>query len=111
MAQKLIDEAVEPVEPDSQLHHVLWNSLGGSASLPEPQIVKLELEPDDRILLCSDGLTKHVSDAEILGVLATSEPNAAKCEKLVQLTIAGGGSDNVTVVIATLFAPSAGGAP
>ncbi len=100
LAQKVLDEAAEAVDHDSQLHHVLWNSLGGSEKLPEPQIVKLELKLGDRLLLCSDGLTKHVNDQQILQVLSGPEPNAAKCGTLVALANASGGSDNVTVLVA-----------
>jgi serine/threonine protein phosphatase PrpC len=106
LAQKVLDDAVESVPPDSQLHHLLWNSLGGSKSLPEPQIVKLDLKPGDRLLLCSDGLTKHVSDPEILLALSTGEPNATQCARLIELANAGGGSDNVTVLVATVPLPT-----
>jgi serine/threonine protein phosphatase PrpC len=101
VAQKILDEAVEQVAPDSHLHHLLWNSLGGSKSLPEPQIVELGLELGDRLLLCSDGLTKHVSDPEILAALSTGETNTAQCARLIELANLGGGSDNVTVLVAT----------
>ena len=100
MAQKVAEEASEPVDPGSDMHHVLWNSLGGARALPEPQIVRLVLGVGDRLLLCSDGLTKHVSDVEILSVLSQGESNAASCARLVGLANAGGGSDNVTVLVA-----------
>lgn len=100
MAQKVHDEAAESVDPASELHHVLWNSLGGTGRLPEPQIVKLELRPGDRLLLCSDGLTKHVSDQEILNVLGSTAANTEQCSRLIELANAGGGSDNVTVLVA-----------
>jgi protein phosphatase len=99
VAQKVTDETAEPVDPASELHHVLWNSLGGVATLPEPQIVKLKLEHNDRLLFCSDGLTKHVSDQQILATL-TSGANLAVCERLIALANEAGGSDNVTVLVA-----------
>src|SRR6185503_882256 len=91
---------VEPVEPGSELHHVLWNSLGGSSALPEPQILKLDLKLGDRLLLCSDGLTKHLPDTEILAELSLGESSLACCAKLVDRANAAGGSDNVTVLVA-----------
>jgi len=99
MAQKEEEATNEPVDPASELHDVLWNSLGGSSELPEPQIVKLKLELNDRLLLCSDGLTKHVSDAQILETLAAGA-NTAVCERLIALANEAGGSDNVTVIVA-----------
>ena len=101
VAQMVLASAAEPVHVASQLHHTLWNSLGGSAELPKPEISKLELELGDVLLLCSDGLTKHVTDEEIRTLLSTDEPNAARCAKLVERANSGGGSDNVTVVVAT----------
>jgi len=102
LAQRVVDEATEPVVPSPELHNVLWNSLGGSKGLPEPQIVELTLRPDDRLLLCSDGLTKHVADPQILAALSTHEPSTAQCAQLIALANAAGGSDNVTVVVANV---------
>jgi PPM family protein phosphatase len=101
VAQMVAETAPEPIDPASHLHHILWNSLGGNDQLPKPEIAKLGLELGDVLLLCSDGLTKHVSDPQIAALLAADEPNAARCAKLVGRANAEGGSDNVTVVIAT----------
>jgi PPM family protein phosphatase len=101
MAQKFAEDAGEPVEPTSNLHHVLWNCLGGSENLPKPDMLKLGLELGDTLLLCSDGLTKHVTDEAIAAALSANEPNAVRCAKLVERANAAGGTDNVTVVIAS----------
>jgi protein phosphatase len=101
VAQQIAEFSPEPVDPASTFHNMLWNSLGGSEQLPKPQVVKAQLDAGDLLLLCSDGLTKHVTDAEIAGVLASPEPNAARCARLVDRANAAGGTDNVTVVIAT----------
>jgi PPM family protein phosphatase len=106
MAQKFADDAGKPVDPASNLHHVLWNSLGGSEVLPKPDILKLGLELGDRLLLCSDGLTKHVNDEEIAAALASDEPLATRCARLVERANAAGGTDNVTVVIANPRPPA-----
>jgi PPM family protein phosphatase len=100
LARAIEEDGVGPVGPLSQLHHILWNSLGGNRQVPKPQIAKLDLELGDLLLLCSDGLTKHVGDAELAALLSTSESSASCCAKLVERAIAAGGSDNVTVVIA-----------
>ena len=100
IAQQLADRG-EQMPPASEWHNVLWNSLGGDESVPQPQIVKTRLEPGDSLLLCSDGLTKHVDDAAISAVLSATANNAERCQRLVDLANQNGGSDNVTVVIAT----------
>jgi serine/threonine protein phosphatase PrpC len=53
--------------------------------------------PDDRFLLCSDGLTKVVADAEIARVLGEL-PAAAAAERLIGMTLERGAPDNVSVV-------------
>ncbi len=56
------------------------------------------LEKDDIFIICSDGLTHHVSDAEILEAARFAAPQGA-CDRLVTLTNERGAVDNVTVVI------------
>ncbi len=61
------------------------------------------LEKDDTFVICSDGLTAHVTDKEILEVAHANAPQSA-CDLLVALTLERGAIDNVTVVIAR-YAP------
>lgn len=100
VAQQVIEQGITPLGRDSGLHHMLWNCLGGSDKTLKPETIKLRLDPADVLLVCSDGLTHHLSDEEIAAALATSEPSAALCEKLVERANAAGGSDNITVVVA-----------
>jgi serine/threonine protein phosphatase PrpC len=95
----MLDEGFPPVHLNEAWHHLLCNCLGGSEEAPAPQITKLTLEASDVLLLCSDGLTKHVSDAEIAAILASHEPPATKCSMLVERANDQGGSDNVTAVV------------
>jgi PPM family protein phosphatase len=77
--------------------HVITRSLG-----PEP-VVQVDIEgpypvvPGDVYVLCSDGLTGHVQDAEI-GIIARELPPTEACRLLVNLANLRGGSDNITVV-------------
>lgn len=52
----------------------------------------------DVFLLCSDGLTEHVSDAEMAALIADHAPDAA-CRALIALTLERGAGDNVTVIV------------
>jgi protein phosphatase len=65
----------------------------------------LQLEDGDRVLLCSDGLTDLVDDATITRVLLESSESSDACERLVQRALAGGGRDNVTVIVAAYGFP------
>jgi serine/threonine protein phosphatase PrpC len=66
---------------------------------PETEMVEGCLQSGDVFVLCSDGLTLHVEDAEIAQI-ATRRPAANSCDDLIALALARGGRDNVTVVIA-----------
>lgn len=56
-------------------------------------------------MLCSDGLTNHVADAEILAAASGSACQAA-CDALLALTLERGASDNVTIVIVRYHRPT-----
>lgn len=62
-----------------------------------------ELADGDRFLLCSDGLDKHLADAEIAAQLGGTEP-AEAARRLVDLTLARGAVDNVSVCVVQVHA-------
>lgn len=80
--------------------HVLVNALGGVNEDVEVDVDQLELADGDRVLLCSDGLTDLVNDDAIGRVLVECRESAEACRRLIDLALAGGGKDNVTVVVA-----------
>ncbi|HEX4132338.1 MAG TPA: Stp1/IreP family PP2C-type Ser/Thr phosphatase [Pirellulales bacterium] len=83
-----------------RLRHVITNAVGGDTKGVKVECHRLELEPGDTVLLCSDGLTEMVADERIQAVLqATADPRAA-CELLVAEANERGGADNITVVTA-----------
>ena len=81
--------------------HVLVNALGGFDEDVEVDVDQLKLTTGDRLLLCSDGLTDLVDDDAIRQVLIDSRESAEACRRLVDLALAAGGKDNVTVVVAS----------
>ena len=66
----------------------------------KPAVSELTLEQGDSLVLCTDGLTKHVSEERIAGVITKAQNAEAGCRTLVDLALEGGGKDNVTVVVA-----------
>ena len=53
----------------------------------------------ERFVVCSDGLTNEVRDAEIAAVLAVGADVQATAQDLVDRAVAHGGRDNVTVIV------------
>ncbi|MBK9973882.1 MAG: serine/threonine-protein phosphatase [Planctomycetes bacterium] len=102
IAQKLSDEgAMSAAEAAaSPFAHVLWNSISSSEkSEMQPQLLHRTLKPKDVLVLCSDGLTKHVPDKRIAQILKAKGDACFKAAKLVEEARAGGGTDNITVVV------------
>ena len=76
----------------------LASAIGGSEMTPTVGLI--DLEPGDSLLLCTDGLTKHVSEERIQEVLAQSVDSRKMAEKLLAEALEGGGSDNVSIIVA-----------
>jgi serine/threonine protein phosphatase PrpC len=102
VAQALHDAgAITRSEADrSPMKHVLTSALGGGESSPaDPVTSLLDLETDDLLLLCSDGLTGHLKDDEIRAILEQGGSAEQLCRTLLEEALDRGGHDNVTVLI------------
>jgi protein phosphatase len=99
MAQELIDQGVltRTQAPRTRWSHILSSSIGGQQTAPE--VTRLDQTWEATGLLCSDGLTKHVSDEQIAERLRTMTSARQACETLLQDALDGGGSDNITILI------------
>ena len=100
VAQNLVDEGVLKKEQvkGSPLNHVLASAIGASEAMPEVSRVDVR-QRGSVILVCTDGLTKHVSDDEIAERLGRMKSAEQVCTELLQLALERGGSDNITLVI------------
>jgi protein phosphatase len=99
MAQAMVDAGALKAEDaaGTQLAHTLTSSIGGHET--HPKVTRVDLTWGNVLLLCSDGLTRHVSDERIREVLGSMTSAKQACETLVQEALDDGGSDNVTVVV------------
>ena len=88
---------------------VITKALGTEGEV-EPDIVEVALEPGDRLLLCSDGLSGMVSNDSIQELLRRPDGAQAVADALVEAALKGGGEDNVTVVVVDLVADEGPGA-
>ncbi len=85
-----------------QYKHVIMQAIGGDIEL-SPDTFWLDLLPGDRFLLCSDGLSNHLSNATIEAMMQDAGPSEA-CWALVNAALADGGSDNCTALIVSVDA-------
>jgi serine/threonine protein phosphatase PrpC len=102
LVQRLVE--IGQITPEEARHHehknVITRSLGARQSgAAGAESIAIRLKRGDRMMLCSDGLTAHVEDERIGEILRRhSNPNDAARE-LVVAANAGGGTDNVSVVV------------
>lgn len=82
----------------SPLRNVITRALGTQSQVT-PDIFELEADPGDLFLLCSDGLTRELSDSLIESLLSIDLPLEKLCERLVGAGNKAGGHDNITTLL------------
>jgi protein phosphatase len=82
----------------SPLKNVITRALG-TQSRVTPDVFEREAEAGDLFLLCSDGLTRELSDTQIESVLRSDLTLAVQCSKLVEAAMHAGGNDNITCLL------------
>jgi len=99
VAQALVDQGLltPSLSVHSPLANVLASSIGGAQTAPV--VTHFPNCWDNVHLLCTDGLTKHVSDERIAERLASMQSARQVCEALLQDALDGGGTDNITIVV------------
>jgi protein phosphatase len=89
----------------SPLQSVITRAVGTEEDV-RPELFTETIEAGDQVLLCSDGLTRHVSDEAIASAMCEGADVASVCERLIALANAAGGSDNITCVVVRLAEPA-----
>jgi serine/threonine protein phosphatase PrpC len=105
MAQDLVDKGVMSRTGafNSPWAHVLSSAIGGQQAAPV--VTRITRDWGTVVLLCSDGLTKHVSDERIAERIAQMTSSKQLCEALLQDALDGGGSDNITIIVGRTLKP------
>jgi serine/threonine protein phosphatase PrpC len=99
VAQVLVDKGLMKRERlnMSPFKHMLASAIGADEALPEVTRFAIDT-PDALIFLCSDGLTKHVTDEEIAESARTRTSSEQMARDLLELALSRGGSDNITII-------------
>ncbi len=102
LAEEMVRQgALRPEEAaGSRWRHVVVNALGGTSPDVKVELHEVGLMPGDVLLLCSDGLTAMVKEAEIARMLRDEADPEAACRCLVARANEAGGQDNITVIVA-----------
>jgi protein phosphatase len=100
--QDLLDDGT--LTPDQVGTHPLRNVLDQCVGCDgmEPDTGVFNIEQSDRLLLCSDGLTMHLSDVQIESILKTKSLQKAG-QQLIQMALKMGGADNVSVIVMEFY--------
>ncbi len=104
VAQELVDKGVltRAAAERSQLSNVLSSAIGGDEAVPV--VTRLRADWGNVHLLCTDGLTKHVSDARIAECLRGMTSSKQVCDQLLQEALDAGGTDNITLIVGRVVA-------
>jgi protein phosphatase len=99
MAQELIDLGIltRTDAAATRYARTLSSSLGGRQT--DPVVTRFDMNWGTVVLLCSDGLTAHVSDERIRERLRSMTSAKQVCEDLLREALEGGGSDNITIIV------------
>jgi protein phosphatase len=81
----------------SRLQNVITRALGTESA--EPELAEVSMLPYDVLLLCTDGLTRHVPDSLLSELIDNAASLDAACSALVEAAKTRGGSDNITCVL------------
>ena len=97
--------AIQPEDAAThRMRHVITNVVGGPEAGVKVEARALQVQPGDRLLLCSDGLTEAVTDDAIAATLDGEPDVEAAAKQLLAQAMAGPAKDNITLVVASFDA-------
>jgi PPM family protein phosphatase len=101
LVAKLVE--ARQIEPEDVYSHpqrnLIYRSLGAGHKNIDVDVFQETLQPNDTLLLCSDGLWEMVRHDDLLKVLSEQASPQAICDKLIAMANENGGEDNITAVV------------
>ena len=83
---------------ESEMQNIIIRALGSEPSV-QPDLDDMMALPGDVLLLCSDGLTRHLTDEQLSETIAKTPDLEQSCEQLIQAAKQAGGDDNITCML------------
>ena len=103
LAQEAVDEQGESIRASLPPSYAdtLTNCIGLESRVPT-DTGRHQLQTGDRVLLCTDGLSKYVSEEKLLTTITNNPAPENAVKQLIQLAMQSGGSDNITAIVIAL---------
>ncbi|MFD5225141.1 PP2C family protein-serine/threonine phosphatase [Microbacterium sp. NPDC058342] len=100
VVQELIASGkISPDEADGHPYSNVITRAVGASEYVGPDFVSLDVLDGDTLVICSDGLTKELTDYGILHFLREHDDPAAAVDAMIEAALENGGRDNVTVIV------------
>ena len=109
IAEEVRAGRLTPEEAENHPNRNIISRALGAESMVEVELKTIMVGPGSSFLLCSDGITRHVTDSEIEHFLASAEAPETICGKLKDVCYERGAEDNLTAVVIKTAAASASG--
>lgn len=103
LAKETLGESEDPDERDEgggQGRNTLWNAISANDEGLTPEVYTADIQLGDALLLCTDGLYKHVRRERLTALLGREQSSDDVCQAMIDEANQNGGSDNITVVVA-----------
>lgn len=102
LVHEMVQHGILESEDDAHapFRHVVTNFVGGPRPGVRVEVHRVKVAPGDVILLCTDGLTGMLSDAQISAILQAHPDPREACDRLIDAANDAGGRDNVTAIVA-----------
>ncbi|MDQ0613182.1 serine/threonine protein phosphatase PrpC [Microbacterium sp. W4I4] len=106
VVQELIASGkISPEEADGHPYSNVITRAVGASELVAPDYVNIDLRDEDRLVICSDGLTKELTDYGILHFLREHDDPGDAVDAMVDAALENGGRDNVTLIVLRVLLP------
>jgi len=100
-----------PADPEKDSRKSILTQAVGTSETLDVKVTYVRIADGDRLLICCDGLYNMVPDADLLEIMMRDAALPEKCKALIDMALAHGGTDNITVILSRFSGPGLAAAP